>query len=836
MIPVKNVLAWYTRLLAWGGGALWLTVVAGDRGWLDHPWIVLILVLAVVGLRAGQIPLSKYSYLTQIGVPVLAGAVTAGPTLVVLTLGVGVFAADGVILKKPTWVALINSGREVLAFVAAFGAYAFVLQLTGSSGVSIEYLPAAMALAGMYFFAARSLFYFTLLIRGKLEHDERLMLLRYEILAYLLTIIAVVIAVGAVMTLAPAGWAAVLMVLAVLGLLTKRILEEAIAAEELNKIHLRERVITSNVTLADTFRQMEELAHRVLDWSDFRVYRVRGELFEPIYRGTHGRVGRGQPPADGPALRLQAVRERRPVVVEDARRDRRILAPDEHALSMMYVPLRFGDETVGVLELDHHKNREYGPKEMAAASTFASQLATAMHIADLRAPLVETVERIGIQVRALAETTERLRSAASAAAAAAQNIRTGAGEQERFVAGGQEASAALASAAAGVATDGADVARVAHEAGEVAASNRDVIRDAISRLVELKRFVADSSDQVSGAEPDLGAPGRLHRYHPGDRRSHQPDLAQRRNRGGPGRPAGQGLRRGGRRGPAAGDPERPGLARSLDAGRHHPGPGGGHRLPHEPGTGRGERGREPERRRRTRPRRHRALGPRGHRPGPPHRGRGPGPGAGGGPADRSDGQHRRRQLAGARRIERDGGARRRGRGRPRRARACDDRAAGRGRPAAGNRPALRFRRPVSLLERVYVAARQQPGRPGGLPRAGPRRDRQDTPHDPARRLVGRGDRARRRAAPARLSQPDRRGRDRARPHRFLKALQKIEDAEGRVRVERWGPRTLDLDIVRFGTRRLRDPDLVIPHPELPRREFWQREIAEVEARLAEQAR
>jgi len=73
------------------------------------------------------------------------------------------------------------------------------------------------------------------------------------------------------------------------------------------------------------------------------------------------------------------------------------------------------------------------------------------------------------------------------------------------------------------------------------------------------------------------------------------------------------------------------------------------------------------------------------------------------------------------------------------------------------------------------------------------------------------------------------------PNRFLKALQKIEDAEGRVRMERWGPRTLDLDIVRFGTRRLRDPDLVIPHPELPRREFWQREIAEVEALLANQA-
>jgi len=66
------------------------------------------------------------------------------------------------------------------------------------------------------------------------------------------------------------------------------------------------------------------------------------------------------------------------------------------------------------------------------------------------------------------------------------------------------------------------------------------------------------------------------------------------------------------------------------------------------------------------------------------------------------------------------------------------------------------------------------------------------------------------------------------PGRFLKLLHKIEDENGRAREVRWGPRTLDLDIVRFGTRRLRDHDLRIPHPELPNRDWWQREIEELD--------
>ena len=66
------------------------------------------------------------------------------------------------------------------------------------------------------------------------------------------------------------------------------------------------------------------------------------------------------------------------------------------------------------------------------------------------------------------------------------------------------------------------------------------------------------------------------------------------------------------------------------------------------------------------------------------------------------------------------------------------------------------------------------------------------------------------------------------PRALLAACQAIERSRGRVRTERWGARTLDLDIVRYGGRRIADPDLIIPHPELPNRDFWIRELAELE--------
>ena len=65
------------------------------------------------------------------------------------------------------------------------------------------------------------------------------------------------------------------------------------------------------------------------------------------------------------------------------------------------------------------------------------------------------------------------------------------------------------------------------------------------------------------------------------------------------------------------------------------------------------------------------------------------------------------------------------------------------------------------------------------------------------------------------------------PRALLDRLHEIERSAGRVRGVRWGPRTLDLDIVMFDGQTVNEPDLLVPHRELPNRDFWQRELAEL---------
>lgn len=65
------------------------------------------------------------------------------------------------------------------------------------------------------------------------------------------------------------------------------------------------------------------------------------------------------------------------------------------------------------------------------------------------------------------------------------------------------------------------------------------------------------------------------------------------------------------------------------------------------------------------------------------------------------------------------------------------------------------------------------------------------------------------------------------PAELLAALQEIEDACGRVRQTRWGPRTLDLDLLAYGEMQCTTPELELPHPRIRERRFVLEPWAEI---------
>jgi 2-amino-4-hydroxy-6-hydroxymethyldihydropteridine diphosphokinase len=54
---------------------------------------------------------------------------------------------------------------------------------------------------------------------------------------------------------------------------------------------------------------------------------------------------------------------------------------------------------------------------------------------------------------------------------------------------------------------------------------------------------------------------------------------------------------------------------------------------------------------------------------------------------------------------------------------------------------------------------------------------------------------------------------------LLRAAKAVEREGGRTTTKRWGPRVIDVDILLFGSERVSEPGLEIPHPRIREREF-----------------
>ncbi|HSA57989.1 MAG TPA: methyl-accepting chemotaxis protein, partial [Gemmatimonadaceae bacterium] len=438
-----------------------------------------------------------FGSLSPVAIVALAGALAAGVAPAALALFGGVLAADWVFHRKGLDAAWINASREVLAIYAAYGLYAAIALQTpgGASGaLTPQALPAIAVFFLAHFVLSRALQYFSLLVRGKLLASERALILRYEVIVFGASAVTAVTVLLTLAHVGYAGWAVMAVALGFAGLLFRRIVEETLAAEELNRIHAMDLMVSADATMEESFRRIASLAHRLVNWSNFRIVRLVEGEGRLVFTPQDGMLPEPRlADGDSSTLRREAIERGVPVVVDDARRDTRVPHPRPEARSIAIIPLRFGERTLGLMELEHHKREMYGPKQLTVMQRFAGQLATTIQIQELRRPLAEAVTRLERQLATLNESTRRLRAGAEAVVRLVGDINRGLVDESEQAAHSREAADGLYRSTAGIARDAREAATASERSAQLATEHHGTIATAVERLVSAKGFVAEST-------------------------------------------------------------------------------------------------------------------------------------------------------------------------------------------------------------------------------------------------------------------------------------------------------------------------------------------------------
>ncbi len=484
------------RATAIVGALVLLAIVMSDPRWIGHLTRVAVLFVGAVLLRIRPLGLTKYSSLSGVSVVSLSGALCAGLPAAAVSVAAGILATDWLLHGKPVLAAWINAAREIVALTAAYGLYAAVGQQSASgssAALGASTLPAITILILTHFVLSRAMQYFSLIMRAKLLPDERSLIVRYETLAFLASTIAVVIILLTIEYVARPGWAVVALALAFGALLFRRILNEAIGAEELHKLHGMELIVSSDATPAEAFSQIASLANRLVDWNEFRIVRTTEHGLVVTFDARKGVLAPPQPTDDGlRVLRDAAMATGESQRVQDAPRDARIRHGTE-LRSILIVPLRFGERTVGLMELEHRRRAAYGDKQRDLAQRVASQLATTMQIQDLRQPLLETVRRLENQLGTMNASAKALRSGAQSVARLSADISRSVAEEEQQAAESRDGADQLYRLTASVARDAGDAATASERSAGIAYEQRDTVATAIERLVGAKLLVGESA-------------------------------------------------------------------------------------------------------------------------------------------------------------------------------------------------------------------------------------------------------------------------------------------------------------------------------------------------------
>jgi len=267
------------------------------------------------------------------------------------------------------------------------------------------------------------------------------------------------------------------------------VIRTAVRADELRLLQTVSQVAATELSLVRSFPKIQQLTRRLVAWEDMGFARLDAAKREMVV------VADTATPADASPVRFdadagpvgEAARTGRAVVARDLRPGQFPAARGRAPGAALVVPLRLGDQLVGLWTVRHSDPRMYRESDGRLLDLVAPQLALMLAIQDAVDPVVHAADQVTQYVQTLTATAQQIHASSQEVTAAAQRASHGASQ-----------------AAALVNTTAARSTELQRNADDTAAAG-DQTRDAGTRMEETIGRVRGAMETAARRLGELGA-------------------------------------------------------------------------------------------------------------------------------------------------------------------------------------------------------------------------------------------------------------------------------------------------------------------------------------------
>ncbi|HVH67507.1 MAG TPA: methyl-accepting chemotaxis protein [Gemmatimonadales bacterium] len=418
----------------------------------------------------------------------------------VLVAPAAILAGDVGLRRLPIGAALSNAAHLTAGTALAGLAYARAGGATGAAALATGNLvPLALCLVVLPL-VVNGTFYLELALGRALAWVDARLTARWEAIVYGCS---VGLALGW-LTLAHANVdgppvAVIAAVLAGATVASVSVIRRAVRADELALIQDLSHAIAKDISLAKSFRSVQELTRRLMPWEQMGFARYDPGTNEMELVADTAVAIRGDTPLRFDAnagLTGEAVRLRRPVVARGLSAEQLVLPERERPGSAVLVPLYHAGQLVGLWSVRHADPTMYRDSDGDMLALLAPQLALMLAIEGSVQPVIGASDRTTAYIQTLGSTTEEIHASSEAVAASARRASTGAAQAASLVGTLARDSAQLTQHAGEVAAAGEETRESGAQMEKTTEKIRVATQTAVRRLTELGTTTEESAREV----------------------------------------------------------------------------------------------------------------------------------------------------------------------------------------------------------------------------------------------------------------------------------------------------------------------------------------------------